>query len=264
MKEITVHNQKQFDALPKSFKELTYIYIKDTTETIYVNFDRGSSHVIARGSSHVEARGSSHVEARESSHVIAWGSSHVIARESSHVIARESSHVEAWGSVSTVMQSTDAVVTLFMYAVCMVISVGKVIKKAKTATIIHPKSPKGTNGWLISQAIKPEKKVIVYKRVSKDFKTQEGTKNEFLYKIGSTVVVNPWTPKNGECGEGKLHACSRPFFCDEFRDESTDVYIAIQVDKKDLYAWPDPSYPHKIAFRRGKVLYQCDRYGEKL
>lgn len=29
-------------------------------------------------------------------------------------------------------------------------------------------------------------------------------------------------------------------------------------------AWPTPSFPAKIAFRRGTVLYECDRNGRRV
>ena len=34
--------------------------------------------------------------------------------------------------------------------------------------------------------------------------------------------------------------------------------------RPDLYAWDGGDYPHKIAFRKGTVLYQCDRYGKQI
>ena len=107
--------------------------------------------------------------------------------------------------------------------------------------------------------------VILFKRVSVDFKTQEGTSNETVWNIGSMVEHANWTPKDKECGAGKFHACSRPFFCNEFRSAVGDRYIAIKVNIKDLHAWTskDAQYPHKIAFRKGKILYECDKFGKK-
>lgn len=120
-------------------------------------------------------------------------------------------------------------------------------------------------GWLESQGVEPRSgKVILFKRVSFEFKTQEKTRNETMWKIGSNVVIEKFTPKQSECGEGKFHACSRPFFCDEFRSIATDVYVAIEIAVGDLFAWPNAGYPHKIAFRAGKVLYQCDKFGKQI
>ena len=34
---------------------------------------------------------------------------------------------------------------------------------------------------------------------------------------------------------------------------------------KDLYEWKtSPQYPYKIGFREGEILYECDRWGEKI
>jgi len=103
--------------------------------------------------------------------------------------------------------------------------------------------------------------VILYKRVSKDFKTQEGTKNETIWSIGTALEHPAWKPDIEECGEGKYHACSRAKFCDEFRDKSGDRYIKIEVRIEDMYAWENPIYPSKIAFRKGIVLGECNKDG---
>ena len=111
-----------------------------------------------------------------------------------------------------------------------------------------------------------DNKVILYKKVSKDFLTQEGMSWETLWRIGSTLIHPKWDPKKSECGEGKFHACAVPFWCDIFRGMEGDRYIAIEVKVKDLYEWEieKSSYPQKIAFRKCKVLYECDRFGTKV
>jgi len=48
------------------------------------------------------------------------------------------------------------------------------------------------------------------------------------------------------------------------RSNPGDKYIAIEIAKKDLYAWENPQYPYKIAFRRCKILFECDSLGRKL
>jgi len=56
-----------------------------------------------------------------------------------------------------------------------------------------------------------------------------------------------------------------PYFGDEFRSNAGDKYIAIEVPIKDTFEWTDnPQYPHKIAFRTGKVLFECDKKGNKI
>ncbi len=136
------------------------------------------------------------------------------------------------------------------------------IKKSKTAKVQRYKKEEK---YLEREGIAVNKgKVVLFKRVSKDYKTQEGTSNETSWNIGKSIEHPNWNPMEEECGAGKFHACSRPFFCDEFRNEEGDRYIAIEIAVKDLYEWKNPSYPHKIAFRKGKVLYECDRYGNKI
>src|SRR3990167_2613167 len=286
MKEIIIHNQKEFDALPDSFKELTRIILQDTTERISVSkawgnstieawenstiVAWGNSTIVARGNSSVVARENSSVEAWENSTIEAWGNSTIVARGNSSVVARENSTIEAWGN-STIEAwgnsgchalSDFCTVTLFAFSVCWKMSKAKINKKSKTATIITPKEIKD---WFKKEGIDVKsEKAIVFKRVSKDFKTQEGTKNQTIWNIGAVVEHIKWEPRQNECGEGKYHACSRPYFCDEFRSEKGDKYIAVELAIKDTYAWPNAEFPHKIAFRKGKILYEVNRLGKKI
>jgi hypothetical protein len=199
------------------------------------------------------------VEARDFSHVVAW--------DSSHVEARDSSHVEAWDSSAIHVKSDYSTVDLFSFAVAILVAANgsRVRAKSKTATIVRPpeRSP-GIEGWLEDNAIEPADKVVLYKRVSGHLKTQEGMSNETAWLIGRAIEHPSWNPDEAECGSGKFHAVSRPFFGNEFRSEAGDRYIAIEVAIVDMHAWPTPKYPHKIAFRRGTVLYECDRYGKRI
>ena len=139
------------------------------------------------------------------------------------------------------------------------------IKKSDTVTVITPPKITTNKLWLENQGVEiTGEKVILFKKVSKDFKTQENTKNETIWTIGNLIEHGNYNPKTQECGEGKFHACSRPYFCDEFRNLKDDVYIAIEINVDDLYVWSAAMYPHKIAFRASKVLYQCDRRGNKI
>jgi hypothetical protein len=142
----------------------------------------------------------------------------------------------------------------------------KAIKKAKTATIIKPKQSRNAKDWLSEEGVEVKRgNVIVFKRVSKDFKTQEGSENETAWTPGLTLEHANYDPKGEECGRGKFHACSQARFCDEFRDTVGDRYIALSVAVKDLFVWPgNRSYPHKVAFRKGTVLYECDSIGREL
>ncbi len=248
MNEITVTTQAELDAVPDSFEGR--IFIKGGT--IYNKIVVGK----ARGNSSVVARGNSSVEAWENSSVEAWENSSVEARGNSSVVAR--------GNVGVHLLSDYSTVLLFAFSVCWKLAKGKITKKSKTATVITPKYKKGNAGWLEKEGIENTNTLILFKRVSFEFKTQENRPNETVWKIGNTLEHPNWEPKKEECGEGKYHACSRAYFCDDFRENKTDVYVAIEVDKKDIFAWDNPSYPHKIAFRKGKVLYQCDKMGKKI
>ena len=227
---------------------------------------RGNSSVEAWGNSSVVARENSSVVARGNSSVVAWGNSSVVAWGNSSVVARENSSVEAWENSGVHVHNVDVTVVLYMFAVCWALVKAKITKKAKTATVIRPKAYKGTKGWLEAQGIKQEKDAVtLYKRVSADLKTQEGTPNETFWEIGKTLEHSAWSPTEAECGAGKFHACSRPYFCDEFRSIHGDKYLAIKIQLNDLFSWDvNAKYPHKIAFRKGTVLYVCDKMGKPI
>jgi hypothetical protein len=217
----------------------------------------GNSSVVAWDNSSVEARDNSSVEARDNSRVEAWGNSSVVAWGNSSVVA--------WGNVGVHVQSEATVIELFGFAVAWLLAKAMKIKRHGHAQVITPTRMKGTAGWLSDNAILPVAgSAVLFKRVSKEFKTQEGTDHETVWTIGKTLEHPAWSPKDDECGAGKFHACSRPYFADEFRSTKGDRYVAIQIAVKDLYAWPDRQYPHKVAFRRGTVLHECDKHGREI
>ena len=232
---------------------------------------RGSSHAVLQDSSHAELWGSSHAELWDSSHAVLrgsshaelWDSSHAVLRDSSHAELRGSSHAELWGSssINIFSASLNVPIKLFGFSVAIIPFDLKIkITKAKTA-IVQTVKPLD---FFDRHGIKKNKTIILYKRVSHDYKTQEGTSNETRWNTGATVEHPDWNPSHSECGEGKFHACPKPYFADEFRDIPNDKYIAIRVAAEDVFEWKDnPLYPHKIGFRKGKVLYECDRYGKK-
>jgi hypothetical protein len=222
-----------------------------------------NSSVSARWNSSVVAWDNSSVEAWENSSVVARGNSSVVARENSSVSAWENSSVEAWGNCGVHVFSDTSRITIYMYAVVWLLAKAKIIKKSKTTTIIRPINKEGVDAWLECHGIKPNKNVTLYKRVSSEFKTQENTENETVWTIGKELNHPSWNPKESECGKGKYHACPKPYFADEFRKIKEDRYIAINIKKEDLYAWPNGEFPHKISFKGGKVLYECDRFGKE-
>ena len=256
MKEIIVSSQVDFDALPNSFDEYTRILIKNTTSKLVVKISRENSSVVAWENSSVEARGNSSVVARENSSVV--------ARENSSVEAWENSSVVAWENcVVRIFSDYLKKIVLYGFAVAIVSST-ITVNIEKKSEYCHVQIIKSL-GWFENNGVEKTPTVTLYKKVSKDFKTQENIKNETLWIIGSTLEHPAWNPNNGECGEGKFHACSRPYFCDEFRNNKGDRYIAISINSEDLHEWTgNVSYPYKIAFRKGTVLYECDRFGKEL
>jgi len=272
MKNVYCKTLQEFNDLPKSFTEFTIIHIQFSDWVSVVA--RGNSRVEARENSRVEAwensrvvaLGNSRVEARENSRVEAWGNSSVEAWGNSRVEAWENSRVEAWGNSSVINQSVFTDLSIMFYAVCFMAQTTKKLKRAKTATIINPNYDNTISKFIELNDVKKLNfdHVLLYKRVSVDLKTQEETNNETVWCIGKKLEVPVWSPEK-ECGAGKFHACSRTFFCDEFRyTKADDRYIAISVKISDLYTHKNPQYPHKIAFRKGRVLYEVDRDGKKI
>jgi hypothetical protein len=269
MQTIVIKNQAEMDALPNSFNEYTTIEIRNDPKLGPVTISKawGNSSVVAWWNSSVVARDNSSVVARDNSSVVAWDNSSVVARDNSSVVAwgnssvvaRGNSSVVAWGN-SIIYHYSSSTILLFGFAVALLFNKTKAIKKSKRATIIH----RTALSWFEENGIKKEKTIIVYKRVSSTFKTQENTPNETTWDVAKVLTHTNWQPKENECGEGKFHAVSRPYFADEFRDKEGDKYIAIEVAVKDTYSWPNPKFPHKIAFKKGKVLYECDKFGEKI
>jgi hypothetical protein len=100
------------------------------------------------------------------------------ARGNSRVVARENSNVEAWGFSVAFCQSDS----------CKII-------KGKYAHIQKPFTAKDLTDWIeIWGAKKQGKKLVLYKRVSKDFKTQEGQPWETDWSIGNTLEFKTWEP----------------------------------------------------------------------
>jgi hypothetical protein len=291
MKTIIIKNQAELDVLPDAFEEFTTIEIR-TENRVAVRKHRENSRIRVLGRGWVGARGDSRVEARENSQVVAWGNSRVeacgnswvkarensrvVAWENSWVEARENSRVEAWGDSrvearensrvkarenSRVVVWGDSRVEANENSLVDIWDQAEATGLGKINVFKSNISKDGSvENWIASEFVKVKKGfVTLYKRVSKEFKTQEGTKNETLWSPGTKVEHANWNPGEEECGAGKFHACSRPYFCDEFRSELDDKYIAIKVGVKDLVAWKNPDYPHKIAFRRGEVIGECGR-----
>lgn len=236
MKEIIIKSQSDWDAVSsQTFDRSTIIRIY--TDVRMVIAGSSQAHLVTRESSQAHLNGTSLVDVS----VYAQGLIHI--------------------------RNESVTATLFGLAVAYAYVAAKITKKDNTSIIIKVPTPEWTvAGWLDRDAVEIENKTVtLFKRVSNDLKTQEGTKNETVWVIGTELEHPSWNPKDSECGEGKFHACSRAYFCDQFRDKSGDRYVAIQVKVNDIHAWKDrPYYPHKIAFRKGKVLNECSRFGKEI
>jgi hypothetical protein len=193
--------------------------------------------------------------ARENSSVVAWENSSVVAWGNSSVVAREN-------SVVRILSGCVKKIALYGFAVAF-IAATLTVKIERNSKHCHIQTVKDL-GWFERNAVEQTPVVILYKRVSKDLQTQEGTANETTWTIDTTLTIPKWD-KSRECGEGKFHACSRPYFCDEFRSRAGDRYIAVSIKLGDLHEWKgNPEYPHKISFRSGRVLYECDKQGKEI
>jgi hypothetical protein len=142
----------------------------------------------------------------------------------------------------------------------------KVAVKSKTATVVQVNAPSSEKAWCEFNGVDVKRGfATVFKRVSADFKTQEGTPNETPWNIGSTLEHKAWDPEKKECGAGKYHACPAPHYCNQYRGTFGDRYVAIRVAIEDMFLWKDkPEHPNKIAFRKGLVLHECDVHGRKI
>ena len=217
-----------------------------------------------------ELRGNASAVLCENASAVLWGNASALLWGNTSAVLCENASAELRGNASAVLrgnalvrvQSSAARAVLYG---CSVAFIGAPLAAnvEKKSTSCHVQLTLDL-GWFERNAVDKAETVVLYKKVSKDFKTQAGTGNETVWTIGTTVTVPNWNTAS-ECGPGKFHACSRPYFCNEFRNQPGDRYIAISIKLKDLHEWTDdPKYPHKIAFRSGTVLYECDRFGREV
>jgi len=157
---------------------------------------RGNASVEAWENASVVARENASVEAWENASVVARGNASVVARGNASVEARENASVEAWENAITRLFSTAAKVILYGFSVlfCEAKTKFNITVKSKHAhiQIFKPLD------WFENNAIEKKKKIILFKKVSKDFKTQEGMSYETNWPIGGIVEHPKWEPKSNE------------------------------------------------------------------
>ena len=267
---ITLYDRSKCDAYNKS-------HVITFADNIVKLFDASSGYI--RGKSIVYAYHNSNVNAMDESTVFAFNISTVIAHNSSTIYANDYSRVKSNGIYVTIIAYDDSFVQTYNHKsinmhhntiVCDYTTIGhtsiklhgnSIMQTYKIAFADLAQWIKYNNATLIGQDY-----ILLYKKVSNDYKTQENTTNETSWLPGTTVEMPmyQWNPAHRECGAGKFHACAYPIACNHYRDEKNDKYVAISVNINDIYVWTPPSYPKKIAFRKGTVLHECDITGNKI
>jgi hypothetical protein len=106
MRHITIRTQAEFDALPESFEEYTWIIIRNdpTAGRIIVRGNRGNSSVVAWDNASVIAYDNASVLAYDNASVSAWGNASVWAYGNVSVEARGNASVLAWGDAAVKSQ----------------------------------------------------------------------------------------------------------------------------------------------------------------
>ena len=272
MKEIIITTQTELDALKDGFDAPTRIIIKNTSQRIVVKVQPRNCSIVGRENCSIVGWENCSIVGWENCSIEGWENCSIVGRENCSIVGRGNCSIEGRGNCSIegwencvvrIFSNYPKKVALYGFAVAIMAST-LTVKIEKKSVHAHIQITKDL-GWFERNAVKKTAKVVLYKRISKDFKTQENTANETTWTIGTTLTHPKWSPENEECGKGKFHACSRPYFCDEFRSNSGDRYIAISVSLKDLYEWKEnPQYKYKIAVRKATVLYECDKHGKEI
>ena len=257
-----------------SFKDDRYIISKDEAKVFIVSWESSQNSIksYANSQNSIESWENSHnsiesynnsqnsIKSRESSQnsIKSWENSH----NSIESYNNSQNSIVSYNQSTNTIKTTIKSLSLYGYSVAIIpFDLDIDIKKEDTAIVQRYKE----EPFLKREGIEIKgNKVVLYKRVSHDFKTQEGTKNETNCNVGNVLEHSAWDPTKEECGEGKFHAVSKPYFGDEFRNISNDKYIAIEIEVDDLYEWKNAHYIHKIAFKKGKVLYECDKFGKEV
>jgi hypothetical protein len=102
MAEIVIRTQAEFDALPESFEEYTYILIQNDPNAgrIIIRRNRDNASVVARGNASVWAYDNASVGAYDNASVQAYDNASVEAQDNASVWARGNASVWARGNAS--------------------------------------------------------------------------------------------------------------------------------------------------------------------
>jgi hypothetical protein len=150
-----------------------------------------------------------YIEARENSNVVAWGNSNVVAWENSNVVAWGNSFVRALSSKIRLVMNGFSILTIDS-------SLALKFKKTKTVLVQkHINTP-----YLEREGIKTVRGyVILFKKVSHDFKTQEKSINVTSWTIGSVVTHKKWNAEK----ENIMHALALIFVMNSETREMIDI-----------------------------------------
>ena len=220
MKEIKIKTQKQFDKLPKSFKEYTCInIIKDISN---INHTPENSYISVSDSAVVES---------------VYGNS-IVKVLSSHV------KINNIGAESTIiLQDCDIIV-------------GNIYDNA---TIVKHKKAKYSLNEFINRfnVEKTDNGIILYKIVNDNYK--DHWTNTVNYKTKSDIVECPdWLEDNAiECGNG-LHLSPSVHFCKQFNNKGIALKCEVPIldsnGRPNILVHENPDSPQKVRCKKIRVI----------
>ena len=262
MTQIVVNSQAEWDALNNRIEN--DVEVRATVRVKLTGICEVYGRVVLERGAESSLSANLYLRLWGNARAVLWENASAVLGGNASAVLWENSSAELRGNavVRCFSQHAFAVLYGFSIAIVDVKNKAKIIRKSKDSYIQRTKI---IRNWFERETVeKVNGTAIIYKRVSKEFKTQEKTPRETLWAIGSTLTHTKPDLKGEECGAGKFHGVSHPYFGDDFRSEKDDRYIAIRVRIRDTHAWPNPQYPHKIGFSKGTVLYECNHMGKQI
>ena len=229
MKKIKIKNQKQFDGLPKSFKEYTFINIVGDMDTI--------NHTPVNSYIHVSE--SAVVKSVYGSAVVESVSGNSIVKVLSSLVRINNIGVE-----STIILQDCNIDILNIHDNAIIVK--------------HKKAKYSLNEFIKRFNIKKTKNgIILYKIVNDEYKDHyTGTVN---YKTKSDIVECPdWIEDNTiECGNG-LHLAPSIHLCKQFNKTGIALKCEVSILDKNgnpnILVHENPNSPQKVRCKTIKVI----------
>ena len=270
MKEIKIKTQKQFDKLPKTFKEYTHInIIKDiniisyTPDNSYISVSGSAVVKSVSGSAVVKSvSGSAVVESVSGSAVVEYVSGSAVVKyvSGSAVVKYVSGNsIVKILSDSVKINNIGAESTIVLQG-CDII-VGNIYDNA---TIVKHKKAKYSINEFINRfnVEKTDNGIILYKIVNDNYK--DHWTNTVNYKTKSDIVKCPdWLEDNTiECGNG-LHLSPSVHFCKQFNNKGIalkcEVLILDSNGKPNILVHENPDSPQKVRCKKIRVIEDLGR-----